>query len=88
MNNDEKLYIFLAVLDNYFINPPAGSNVSVCPQCHVDDFVHIEGCPVYQFVADYDLKYGFKGIEEINNIFDSIDKLNFDGDFLYKILHP
>lgn len=28
------------------LNRNGAANFTVCPHCHVDDFVHVEGCPL------------------------------------------
>lgn len=50
------IYQSLAVLDYYspnddvvkWLNANGFCNLTVCPECHVDDFVHIEGCKINQ----------------------------------------
>ncbi len=45
-------YIALYLANNYepqlcrILNEHGGCNMTVCPECHVDDFCHIEGCPI------------------------------------------
>ena len=34
-----------------WLNANGCCNLTVCPACHVDDFVHVEGCPVVACIA-------------------------------------
>lgn len=47
----EKIYKQLEFLDineayavSKFLNSNGYANLTVCPECRVDDFVHVEGC--------------------------------------------
>ena len=40
---------YLAVLEPQLariLNENGGANITCCPECRVDDFVHVEGCSV------------------------------------------
>lgn len=47
-----ELYLALAVGDRFSgdlneqLNRNGGASLTVCPECMVDDFVHVEGCTV------------------------------------------
>lgn len=50
----EKDYLLLQKVDVEFsggfsaiLNRGEAANLTVCPRCHVDDFVHVEGCEFY-----------------------------------------
>lgn len=49
---EDKIYLALENLDiinpgypvSIFLNKRGYANLTVCPYCRVDDFVHVEGC--------------------------------------------
>jgi hypothetical protein len=49
---DKKEYIELAVAAYFFegiiktLNSNGAANFTVCPECHIDDFTHVEGCTI------------------------------------------
>lgn len=50
-NIKEEIYLALEKLDietdcevSRFLNKNGYPNLTCCPNCHVDDFVHVEGC--------------------------------------------
>jgi len=48
MTRDDYLILIEAV-DHFpdlegVLNRNGGANMTVCPECHVDDFTHVEGC--------------------------------------------
>jgi hypothetical protein len=53
---NEEIYLLLEELDinragdvSKFLNNNGYGNLSVCPECHVDDFVHVETCSLNRF---------------------------------------
>jgi hypothetical protein len=53
-----KIYTTLAAMDHNaegsirdWLNANGNCNVTVCPACHVEDFSHVEGCPVLACIA-------------------------------------
>lgn len=54
-----KLYEILALADAEssndallkWLNRNGFCNLTVCPECHVDDFVHVEGCGIAKQLA-------------------------------------
>ena len=53
---DEEVYLALEKLDieqfdtalSHFLNSKGYANLTVCPCCRVDDFVHVESCELYE----------------------------------------
>lgn len=50
---EEKIYKVLEELDidehfevSKFLNSKGYANLTVCPKCRIDDFIHVEGCPL------------------------------------------
>lgn len=55
MGSDEDDYLFLQKLDVEADGKLAGvlsrngaASLTVCPRCRIDDFTHVEGCPLGQ----------------------------------------
>lgn len=54
---DNDLYIALAIGARFspmlcrLLNRLGGANLTVCPHCLIDDFVHFEGCPIDEAIT-------------------------------------
>lgn len=55
----KKIYLALAITDAQdpgdsipdWLNANGFANMTCCPECHVDDFGHVQGCKVGNFLA-------------------------------------
>lgn len=63
-----KVYSALSMVDREpgegvcdWLNVNGFANMTCCPICHVDDFTHVEGCPLAKYLDSFELRAIPKG---------------------------
>ena len=76
MNAYTKQYLFLAHLDNVGIPFWTNGNISVCPECRVDDFVHVEGCSLAEMIKQNKIGMVFypDTIRDLTRLFNKLER--------------